>query len=303
MAAPLKIELPDIELSRADIGIMGRTPLIVHAWNPKAKEEMLLKQMKQPFMRETKNPVEAFMRSMYRTYHGFYGIPAVGIKNAMVTACTSVEGITKTAARQAFIVLGERGRAKAAFADLHSPVDLVRVLSPNPPAMREDMVRLAGVGNTADLRYRPEFWPWGAKVSILYNENVVELKQLLNLLNTAGFGVGLCEWRPERNGQNGAFRVASEADDRQLESQEWQEHQEPILPDTDSWLREVSAGVEFQEVAEQPRARPRRGRPRKCIAVPEAANDPVFETGEAANDPVFAAPPPARRKRRTFEAR
>lgn len=295
MATPMKIELPDIELSRADIGIMGRTPLIVHAWNPKAKEEMLLKQMKQPFARESKNPVDAFMRSMYRTDHGYYGVPAVGIKNAMVTACTSVEGITKTAARQAFIVLGERGRAKAAFADLHSPVDLVRILSPNRPAMREDMVRLAGVGNTADLRYRPEFWPWGAKVSILYNENVLELKQLLNLLNTAGFGVGLCEWRPERNGQNGTFRVANEADDRMLESDEWQIHQEPLVPDTEEWLRGAALGVEIQEV---PVRRAKRGRPRKRL---EAANDPVFE--EAANDPVFEAPEPPPRRRRTFQAR
>lgn len=301
MATAMKIDLPDIELSRADIGIMGRTPLIVHAWNPKAKEEMLLKQMKQPFSRETKNPVDAFMRSMYRTDDGYYGIPAVGIKNAMVTACTSVEGITKTAARQAFIVLGERGRAKAAFADLHSPVDLVRIVSPNPPAMREDMVRLAGVGNTADLRYRPEFWPWGAKVSILYNENVLELKQLLNLLNTAGFGVGLCEWRPERNGQNGTFRVATEADNRMLESDEWQTHQEPLVPDTDAWLRDTASGIEVQEVPVRP-ARAKRGRPRKRFEIPEAAIDPLFGS-EAANDPVFEAPQPPPRRRRTFQAR
>lgn len=299
MATPMKIELPDIELSRAEIGIMGRTPLIVHAWNPKAKEEMLLKQMKQPFTRETKSPVDAFMRSMYRTDDGYYGIPAVGIKNAMVTACTSVEGITKTAARQAFIVLGERGRAKAAFADLHSPVDLVRILSPNPPAMREDMVRLAGVGNSADLRYRPEFWPWGAKVSILYNENVLELKQLLNLLNTAGFGVGLCEWRPERNGQNGTFRVATEGDNRMLESDEWQTHQEPLVPDTDAWLRDAAAGIEVEEVPIKP-ARAKRGRPRKRFEIP--ANDAIFER-EAANDPVFETPPPPTRRRRTFQAR
>src|SRR3954464_11307607 len=99
-----KIELPKIELTRADVGIIGIAPLIVHAWNPKAKEEMLLRQMKQPVQREGKDPIEAFMRSMYRTKEGFYGIPAVGIKNAMVTACTSVVGITKMAARQAFVV-------------------------------------------------------------------------------------------------------------------------------------------------------------------------------------------------------
>src|SRR5512141_800239 len=263
-----KIELPEVELTRADVGIMGIAPLIVHAWNPKAKEEMLLRQMKHSVHRESKNPVESFMRSMYRTQDGFYGIPAVGIKNAMVTACTSVVGITKTAARQAFVVLGERGHAKAAFADLYTPMDLVRVLSPNPPAMREDMVRLAGVGSTADLRYRPEFWPWGAKVSILYNENVLELRQLANLLNTAGFGVGLCEWRPERNGQNGTFRVANDDDMRTLDSRTWQTHQEPLVPDTAEWLRTVAPDAEYAELV--PAQRPR-GRRRPL----DGANEPV----------------------------
>src|SRR5262249_50923726 len=152
-------------------------PLIVHAWSQKAREEMLRKQMKLPVHRETKNPVEAFLRSMYRTDENFYGVPAVGVKNAMVTACTSVEGITKTAARQAFIIVGERGKTKAAFADILSPQDLVRILSPNPPTLREDMVRLAGIGNTADLRYRAEYWPWGAKLVIRYNANVLSLDQ------------------------------------------------------------------------------------------------------------------------------
>lgn len=266
-----KIELPAVELTRADIGIMGIAPLIVHAWNPKAKEEMLLRQMKQPVQREVKNPVEAFMRSMYRTQDDYYGIPAVGIKNAMVTACTSVVGITKTAARQAFVVLGERGHAKAAFADLYTPMELVRLRTPNPPSMREDMVRLSGVGSTADLRYRAEFWPWGAVVTILYNENVLELTQLANLLNTAGFGVGLCEWRPERNGQNGTFRVANDEDMRTLESRAWLTHQEPVVPDIEAWLRTAAPlGQEYAELV-PPRTKPGRRR------LPEAANEPQFE--------------------------
>lgn len=297
MTKPTKIELPPLKLAHAEIGIMGDTPLIVHSWNPKAKEEMLRRQMKQPVHRETKDPVEAFLRSMYRTDQDHYGIPAVGIKNAMVTACTSVEGVTKTAARQAFIIVGERGRAKAAFADLFSPQDLVRVLSPNPPAMREDMVRLSGVGNAADLRYRAEFWPWGAKITIKYNENVLELSQLLNLLNTAGFGVGLCEWRPERDGQNGTFHVADEADMQMLDSRVWQSHQEPVVPDVTAWLRKIAAAEGVPATVER-----KRGRPRK-VAVPEAANDPVFDADEpAANDEAFHIPPRGRRRRRNAGA-
>jgi hypothetical protein len=265
-----QIELPPIELSIAELTIIGDTPLIVHAWSQKAKEEMLLKQMKLPVTRDAKDPIDSFLRSMYRTDGGHYGIPAVGVKNAMVTACTSVEGITKTAARQAFIIVGERGKTKAAFADLFSPQDLVRVLSPNPPSLREDMVRLAGIGNTADLRYRAEFWPWAAKLHIKHNRNLLSIDQLANLLNTAGFGVGLCEWRPERDGQHGTFHVADEREARMVTARDWQRHQEPTLPNIVAWRERMNE----EKAPEDGKVRSvaRRGRPRKTNSeAPQAA--------------------------------
>lgn len=260
----MKLDLPPLKLAHAELAIIGDTSLIVHAWSQKAKEQMLLQQMKLPRSREPKDPVDAFLRSMYRTDTNHYGIPAVGIKNAMVTACTSVEGITKTAARQAFIIVGERGKTKAAFADLFSPQDLQRLLSPNPPTLREDMVRLAGIGNTADLRYRAEFWPWACKLTIRYNQNVLSIDQLANLLNTAGFGVGLCEWRPERDGQSGTFHVGDEHEMRMIAGREWQKHKEPDLPDVNDWIRQIN--VANDEIADGPKPARRRGRP------PKAAN-------------------------------
>jgi hypothetical protein len=257
-----KLDLPPLKLAHAELAIIGDTPLIVHAWSQKAKEQMLLQQMKLPRSRDPKDPVDAFLRSMYRTDTNHYGIPAVGVKNAMVTACTSVEGITKTAARQAFIIVGERGKTKAAFADLFSPQDLVRLLSPNPPTLREDMVRLAGIGNTADLRYRAEFWPWACKLTIRYNQNVLSIDQLANLLNTAGFGVGLCEWRPERDGQSGTFHVGDDHEMKMIAARDWQKHKEPELPDLNDWIRQINAAND-DAPAPKPAGRGR-GRPAKA---------------------------------------
>lgn len=280
----MKLELPPLKLAHAELSIIGDTPLIVHAWSQKAKEQMLLQQMKLPRTREPKDPVDSFLRSMYRTDQNHYGIPAVGVKNAMVTACTSVQGITKTAARQTFIIVGERGKTKAAFADLFSPQDLVRILSPNPPTLREDMVRLAGIGNTADLRYRAEYWPWGAKLMIRYNQNVLSIDQLANLLNTAGFGVGLCEWRPERDGQSGTFHVGDEHESRMLSSREWLRHREPELPDVAEWVRNMNASDDDDAEPAAPR---RRGRAAKNV-VQEGANEPHAEIDQhqAAQTPV-----------------
>jgi hypothetical protein len=73
--------------------------------------------------------------------------------------------------------------------------------------MREDMVRV-GMG-TADLRYRASFWPWSAIVRVRFNANVLSAAQIVNLFNTAGFAVGIGEWRMEKDGQSGSFHVAT----------------------------------------------------------------------------------------------
>jgi len=73
--------------------------------------------------------------------------------------------------------------------------------------MREDMVKV-GMG-MADIRYRGQYWPWHTTVRVRFNANVMSAEQILNLLNTAGFGVGIGEWRPERDGQFGLFHVAT----------------------------------------------------------------------------------------------
>ena len=74
------------------------------------------------------------------------------------------------------------------------------------PTMREDMVRV-GMG-TADLRYRGEFREWSTTFMIRYNANVLSVEQHVNLFNTAGFAIDVGEWRPQKDGSYGMFRVA-----------------------------------------------------------------------------------------------
>lgn len=214
MAAPIKndvaIELPAIKIGMMEVTLVGDSPLIVHAWSMKAKKEMLDKQTKTAKgAREAKDPKADFLNSMYRLADGGHGFPSVAFKNSAVTAGTSVSGITKVAARQAFHILGEDADINGAFAGSVSRVNLVRIEG-GEPQMREDMVKV-GMG-TADLRYRAEYPTWHTKVLVRFNENVLSPAQILNLLNTAGFAVGVGEWRPEKDGAYGMFHVATEAE-------------------------------------------------------------------------------------------
>lgn len=194
-SSTVTVSLPPLALETVRITVIGDAPLIVHNWSKKAREEMLAKQMgiAVPKKREPKDPHQDFLGSLYVTETGSYGFPVVGIKAAAVTACTSVGGMTKVQARQAFHIDGE-------FIDIGG----------DEPTMREDMVRI-GMG-TADLRYRAEFRHWHSTFSVKFNKGVIGMADVLNLFQIAGFAVGIGEWRPERDGQFGRFHVANKSE-------------------------------------------------------------------------------------------
>ncbi len=209
------IELPPLDIRLMEVTVIGDSPLIVHAWSAKAKRDMLDKQMKKAKQaKEAKDPNADFDSSLYRLSDGGYGFPSIGFKTAAVTAGTSVAGLTKIAARQAFHVIGEDVDVPGAFEGTSARHNLVRV--EGKLSMREDMVRV-GMG-AADLRYRGEFSDWHANLLVRYNGNVLSESQILNLINVAGFAVGVGEWRPERDGMGGMFHVATEADAAKLEA-------------------------------------------------------------------------------------
>ena len=182
------ISLPRLNIKFLKLKIIGDSPLICHKWSDKAKKEMLDKQMKKAKQaKKAKNPKKEYQDSLYHIGNGTYGFPSICFKNSAVNACSHIDGVTKVEARGAFHVNGE-------FVTLKGK-----------PTMREDMVRI-GMG-TADIRYRGEFRKWSCEIEIRYNENVVSAEQIANLFNTAGFAIGLGEWRPQRNGSFGMFHV------------------------------------------------------------------------------------------------
>lgn len=208
------INLPRMTREKINITLIGETPLIVHRFAEKAKREMLEKQTKAAQKgKAAKNPEADFEASIYRMADGAHGFPAVAFKAAAVTACTSLAGITKVAARQAFHVSGQQSIRQGAFSDAITTEELVQVHCP-APTMREDMVRV-GMG-TSDIRYRAQYWPWAVDLIVEFNPLAMSAEQVLNLFNTAGFACGVGEWRPERDGSNGRFRVAEASDDALL---------------------------------------------------------------------------------------
>lgn len=182
------IVIPGVQKEQFEIEIVGDTSLLSNRIRKKTKEKILDKQMKRPTgAREAKDPEADFKGSIYYTEDDRPGFPASGIKKACVSACRFIDDVPMTRARGAFYVMG-------------------KILPINgEPRMHEEPVRLKG--SALDIRYRAEYPEWSITLTILHNPRVISKESIANLLETAGFHIGLGDWRPETNGTHGMFHV------------------------------------------------------------------------------------------------
>ena len=191
-AKAVTVHLKPINVKFMQVTIEGRSPLIQHKWSEKALRQMREKgEGKKTKNREPRNPEKEAHDATYFTADGKNGLPILAVKSAIIEAAHKDLGVEKTLVRKAIFLTGD--------AMLMVPLEC------DEPIVREDCVR---VGNgAADLRYRPQFNRWSAEVSIEYDADLLQPQDIVNLIDRAGFGVGVGDWRPEKNGDMGRFRV------------------------------------------------------------------------------------------------
>lgn len=178
--------------------------LVVHQFSEKAKAEIRAKQGKKAKQaKEARDPIQEFEAAKYRNKDGAECVPVTAIKKAIVDAGTAMSDLKKVALRQAIFVSPTVDRSS----------DLIPIETPDgSPAigeMREDAVTI-GMGKRG-LTYRPEYKEWMLRVTVEFNTRLISKEQLLALMTFAGWGVGICEGRPQKTSALGWGRFRVEA--------------------------------------------------------------------------------------------
>lgn len=181
------------------VPIVGTAPLIVHAFSEKAKRQMLDAQQGRAKVKEKRDPQADYESGFYRIEPGaaesVYGFPVTAFKAATIGAARFYgKAVTMTSLRQFLFMHGVMTPA--------CTQQLVPIVG--EPRMREDMVR---VGQGTDLRYRPEFLAWSAVLKVTYVTSAIARDSVLSLIDAGGMGVGVGEWRPEKRGEFGTYRI------------------------------------------------------------------------------------------------
>jgi hypothetical protein len=189
------IEIPKPDFRIAKVTIVGESPLLVNKFSDKAKDKMDKKQQKKAVgAREARVPEEEFQAALYVIGKGKYGVPADAIKNAVVGACSFSSGVSKVVAKGSFQIIDSEGG--------------LLPLTASKPVMDDRMVRVGPFGRkVAMTRYRARFDKWSTTFTFKYNAGVISAEQLINLIDVAGFHVGICDYRPACSGSFGMFHV------------------------------------------------------------------------------------------------
>ena len=187
----MAITLKPITQSTLSFWIVGTSPLIQHAWSQKGLAMLRMtaaERKKQP--KVGRDPEREAADACYKTDEGQYGIPLTAFKSALIGAAHKDFGLEKTLLRKAFFIPSTDSNS-------------ITPIETEDYRIREDIVRIGA--NQTDIRYRPQFDNWRANIVAQIDSELLRPEDVVNLVNRAGFSVGIGEWRPEKGGEFGRF--------------------------------------------------------------------------------------------------
>lgn len=250
-------EVQIVELKRARIvyHVIGETPLIMNSMSSKAKRDILLPRGRKTAIEKQStlkhNPLQEYRDSVYRGKKG--GETALAILNtqfkaALCTAALDVPGAKKTQiGRLTSIEGGER-------------IALYGI-----PQIFCSVVRSADINKTPDIRTRAIVPRWACQVEVTYATPVLNATVISSLFATAGYTMGVGDWRPQKgSGTYGRWRIVDADDpeyldivqtgglDAQLEALESPEHYDEETEELLSWYdaEVLRRGVKKPELKE-----------------------------------------------------
>lgn len=213
--AAITIKPPRIET--IELCISGESPYVQHKFGQKALQQIMATQAagstaKSKKKREPKDFDRVCKDATHFSRAGWIGIPAPAFRNAMISACRLV-GFKMTLGKLALFV-------KADGIDRDDGTPLVRIYGEH---RRHDMAARNDNGSI-DIRSRPMWEKWAAKVRIRYDADQFTSTDIANLMMRVGLQVGIGEGRNDSKNSAGIgwgeFSLCDEATFNSFEHKE-----------------------------------------------------------------------------------
>lgn len=180
-----------------NVEIRGITPLLIHRFGEESEQAKQTRRMKI----KNVDPREEATKHAYIAKDGTYYFSAFSITGAMGNAGANHKAVgTRKSLR--FVVPSA----------VRMMTDSITILNGDGPAKSFEVdSRPVTIPATKGriMRHRPRFDSWGAKFELDIDENMLDAETAQQLLVEAGNSIGIGDFRPEKRGPFGRFRVVS----------------------------------------------------------------------------------------------
>ncbi len=194
-AQVVQIQPPSFKV--ATFEIHGITPLVIHRFSHKTKEEMKQKMETGKAAgsrknREAKATDDLYAEAFYQSKQGWHGFHAASIRNGLISACRLV-GFKMTLAKLSLFVEADGVDGK------EPQIPLVRIYGDS--IKQEDMARVET--GQPYVTVRAAYHDWKAKLRIRFDADQFTISDVSNLLQRVGMQVGIGEGRPDSKNSAG----------------------------------------------------------------------------------------------------
>ncbi len=184
------VQLQELKKEKISVEIIGLTPLLMEKMDMDVVERYNLKKGKKLSSKDDTLEEDKYETKKHFTDDGKIGFPSTGFMKGMTEVAPYLDGLDKKKVRGSVRILG----------------DII------PISFKEEIKdikwgKTSGISKAPRKIIRPKFTDWSCKLEIVYNATNISAEQIINLINWAGFQMGVGGFRPEHSGIFGQYEV------------------------------------------------------------------------------------------------
>jgi hypothetical protein len=193
MAKQEVMNFKPLQIGTIKVKVIGTSPYMPEPMDMAVLEKYNKIKSKQTYSKDDISEEEKVKAKFYYTQEGELGIPTRAFYNAMIRASSYLFDIKQGGMR-----------------NIKEGVTIVGDVLPLKFKKQDVLThwgRTSGMKGSPRKIMRNAFYDWSVDLEIQFNQNNLSVEQIVNVLNWAGFHIGVGAFRKEKTGNFGAFTV------------------------------------------------------------------------------------------------
>jgi len=188
-----EINIKPLKIGSLKIKVIGRTPYMPEPMDMAVLERYDKKKSKQTYTRDDISEDDKAKEKYYYTQDGKKGIPARAFYNSMIRASSYLFD-----------------KKDGGMRNVKEGVNILGHILPlkfKKEVRVEHWGRMSGMTKAPRKIIRNSFEDWSCELEVEYNQEQLSPEHIINILNWAGFHIGVGAFRKEKTGNYGSFYV------------------------------------------------------------------------------------------------